>query len=807
MANGIQKDLGKVTAYSYAKAAGYTGTEEQFQAIFNEFTQNAPGLIDRMDTAVARAEAAVTNIDATVQDAVDDAVEEATASAVATANQAVTDAQAAQAAAEGAVTQANAAVTQANSAVSAAQAAQAAAEDAAESFVLDRTLTDSGAAAPADLVGGLKESIINVTESVDNINSVVPKRSASGEIVHFTNGIAGAKFENFKISIVSERSGSGNASPTNKRAFTPGITSLNVYVSPTDQQADAEVTEITFPSEAGNVYRAEIDLNEKTLTVKSRHIILTGNGSEGISSYSGSRFRVQAPGFISPTSAVYLSELQSDILTTATKASMGSDAYRVSPSDSGKAELLIITETSINTVQGLNTWLQSNNVEIDYPLNTPVVYNLSDEMITMLEGENYVWSSSGTIELSFYANIDGLLNNINPDQCTFIEEQSYKNLFNPADSDIVSGSYIGNNGNLTAASDFLVSGYIPIKGGETYILPFYSNKFGTGTSARSIPLYDSNKNYTDYVTGTLISVDGTSSRSFLMFTFTQNTSAKYMRVNVLTKNVNSNEILSQYHTFGNFMVIEGSEFPTRFYPYLEQEVINERIYSGHENLNNPLYVKRAVFLGDSICEGDSQSGWAGRIGSKNTMLWENDGIGGSTISTALPSKAICTRAIMTENPDYIIFEGGTNDADHIGDATGETKPEAFGTWAEDNYGTDDAETYYGFNINTFCGAVDYLCKRLVSTYPSAKIGFIAAQKMGTSNSSRKNRGYYIQTAKEICHKWGISCVDLWNESHLNPLIPSHYTSGQTYLYSDGQHLTANGYEYITPIIEAWMKTL
>ena len=28
-----------------------------------------------------------------------------------------------------------------------------------------------------------------------------------------------------------------------------------------------------------------------------------------------------------------------------------------------------------------------------------------------------------------------------------------------------------------------------------------------------------------------------------------------------------------------------------------------------------------------------------------------------------------------------------------------------------------------------------------------------------------------------------------------------------YLYVDGQHLTANGYEYITSKIEAWMKTL
>ncbi len=54
----VEKDLGKVTAYAYAKAAGYTGTEEQFQQVFNEFTENAPGLLDRLDDAVADAEAA-----------------------------------------------------------------------------------------------------------------------------------------------------------------------------------------------------------------------------------------------------------------------------------------------------------------------------------------------------------------------------------------------------------------------------------------------------------------------------------------------------------------------------------------------------------------------------------------------------------------------------------------------------------------------------------------------------------------------------------------------------------------------------
>jgi len=48
----VTKDLGIVSAYGYAKAAGYTGTEEDFEEIFLEFTEEAPGLIDRLEDAV-----------------------------------------------------------------------------------------------------------------------------------------------------------------------------------------------------------------------------------------------------------------------------------------------------------------------------------------------------------------------------------------------------------------------------------------------------------------------------------------------------------------------------------------------------------------------------------------------------------------------------------------------------------------------------------------------------------------------------------------------------------------------------------
>ena len=260
------------------------------------------------------------------------------------------------------------------------------------------------------------------------------------------------------------------------------------------------------------------------------------------------------------------------------------------------------------------------------------------------------------------------------------------------------------------------------------------------------------------------------------------------------------------------MCAEAASFPARFYPYVEQPVLDAQIYSGHEALNNPLYGKRAVFLGDSICQGDDASGWAGRIGHRNTMLWENEGVNGATIYRYLVEKTISTRTIKMADPDYIIFEGGTNDADRIGSITGDSIPSAFGSWTATDYGTNDASTYYGFDIDTFCGAFEHLCKRLVSNYPGAKIGYIVAQKMGagTSNytTSGNNRRAYFETAMKLCEKWGIPYLNLWDGCYLNPQNPAHYTSGSdASLYVDGQHLTALGYEYVSPIIEAWMRTL
>jgi hypothetical protein len=152
--------------------------------------------------------------------------------------------------------------------------------------------------------------------------------------------------------------------------------------------------------------------------------------------------------------------------------------------------------------------------------------------------------------------------------------------------------------------------------------------------------------------------------------------------------------------------------------------------------------------------------------------------------------------------DYYIFEGCTNDADVLGLA-------GLGTYDPDDY----AGTY---DTNTFSGAFETLIYKALTYFPHAKIGYIVAQKMGkTNNVNYPIRKAFFDRAKELCIKWGIPYIDLWEGSHLNPNLISMYDASKTAqenidegkMYVDGQHLTPSGYEYITPIIEAWMKTL
>lgn len=248
------------------------------------------------------------------------------------------------------------------------------------------------------------------------------------------------------------------------------------------------------------------------------------------------------------------------------------------------------------------------------------------------------------------------------------------------------------------------------------------------------------------------------------------------------------------------MVVKDRAYPPEYIPYGYIEVPTD---SGKKQ-DNALCGKMAVFLGDSICAGTTVGdgipeygyGWAGLIGEANQMTWRNFGANGGTVTsleTVQESRWLTTQADAAvaayPNADYVIFEGGCNDADQMKDAL---------------LGEISAD-YTTFDTATFSGAFESLILKLVTAYPNAKIGYIIPQKMYAQNdhtaAGHVHRRFFDR-AIEICEKWGIPYIDLWKSSPLNPKLS---TAGR--FYTDGQHLTLAGYQRIVPQIEAFMRNI
>ena len=232
--------------------------------------------------------------------------------------------------------------------------------------------------------------------------------------------------------------------------------------------------------------------------------------------------------------------------------------------------------------------------------------------------------------------------------------------------------------------------------------------------------------------------------------------------------------------------------------------------------------KTIIWNGDSICAGREGTGnWADRIAERNEMTGKNFAVAGGTIADGMPltqsgnlRHSVCgTIDKMYKafpDADYIIFEGGTNDADLLGNALGGSTTTRLGTVDPDDFSGK-------YDFTTFCGALETVFFRAKSLWSEKKIGFIIAPKMGRKGEPLyNNRRAYFDKAIEICEKWDIPYIDLWNDSELDPSDISMYnmtkTPEQNMLdntgyYIDGQHLTAKGYDVITELIEAWLKLL
>lgn len=351
--------------------------------------------------------------------------------------------------------------------------------------------------------------------------------------------------------------------------------------------------------------------------------------------------------------------------------------------------------------------------------------------------------------------------------------------------------YYGGSGYQMAGSEasYTYHGFIPLRGAGTYRTKFQQQVHeSTGTR---IALVNDDNTWVANATGTCGEmVEDKNWVDFEFIVTQEHIAAGATKV--------AFDVYSLF--FDQTMIVKDREYPSEYIPYGYIEVATD---SGKKQ-NNVLCEKTALFLGDSICAGTTVGtdspyynyGWAGLIGEANRMNWFNFGKNGGTIThrgadgTCI-SKIADTAIAEHPNADYVIFEGGCNDADQMKDA-------GLGEISSD---------YATFDATTFSGALESLILKLVTAYPNARIGYIIPQKMytGYSDFTAENHIHrkYFDRAVEICRKWGIPVIDIWNTTPLNPKL-----STANVYYSDSiQHLTEAGYRRITPAIESWMRTL
>lgn len=357
------------------------------------------------------------------------------------------------------------------------------------------------------------------------------------------------------------------------------------------------------------------------------------------------------------------------------------------------------------------------------------------------------------------------------------------NLFNVNSEDNVTGAFLHKSGTVTQSAGYVYSHKIPVQAGTNY---FITSNPDLGADYIAV-FYKADDSV-------VLPGSATKTDDEKYWKITAPTAAIWMRIN------------SDVNRMTQVMVVKGDTQPGDSYvAYSAQQ--GGLIYEQGQkvtsmwNESTILSGKKLSVNGDSICYGAGSTGGYGQIiAEKCGMTLENKAVSGATIAAetyasdeTTPRHWICrTIDTMDADADYVILEGGVNDA---------STSVALGTLNLSNYTATLDDT-------TFCGAFESMLKQALLHFTKAKIFYLAVHKMTTGFSCNGDEDNYYHCALVLCRKWGVPVIDL-NES-VPPL--GMYTEDEnlvnlrkTYTHNgDGWHPNQAGYErfYCDRIIAA-----
>ncbi len=205
-----------------------------------------------------------------------------------------------------------------------------------------------------------------------------------------------------------------------------------------------------------------------------------------------------------------------------------------------------------------------------------------------------------------------------------------------------------------------------------------------------------------------------------------------------------------------------------------QSIDNVRLTVPEHPANGTLRGKTMYAFGDSIVAGHSYSrSFANFTAERELMTLTKYARNGATIGPGSNQIIAQVRGASSVSPGYVVFNGGTNDAEAI--YRDHRYP--VGTMAD---GFDPAR----FNNSTYAGSLETTLWTMRNRWPTARIVYVAVHKLGSRdwNTQLALRAVTLQ----IASKWGVTVADVFNDAALDTRIDSHRVA---YTFND----LVNGY--------------
>ena len=217
------------------------------------------------------------------------------------------------------------------------------------------------------------------------------------------------------------------------------------------------------------------------------------------------------------------------------------------------------------------------------------------------------------------------------------------------------------------------------------------------------------------------------------------------------------------------------------------------------------------FVGKDKANG---KGWGIRLEKEYGMNVTKAALGGNSLTEISNRKRILAQLTKYKNQkyDYVLLEGGFNDAMGQNTVPAPEDNNEIAPYGEvsSSYNVED------FDITTFAGALEEYFYYAKLYFPNAKIGYIITYQTPQSQYGGRTADVAAMRiqwdlAKEICDKWDISYLDLFdgcNEAGISYSelfdvnnINSAFFPGK----GDNIHLNTYGYDLVTPCITDWMQ--